>query len=65
MSITYPSDFQPFLSHSTHKLITKILQDTKKYIFAHLIKEIGIILIHLRQMATVVLAVVIFFYLMV
>ena len=27
---TYASDFQPFSSHGTHKLITKILQHTKK-----------------------------------
>ena len=27
------SNFQPFSSHSTHKLISTILQHTKKYIF--------------------------------
>ena len=32
-AIPQSSDFQPFSSHGTHKLITKILWHTKKYIF--------------------------------
>ena len=54
------SDFQHFPSHSTHKLITKILWHTKYiYFFAELTKT-GIILIASHWTATVVLAVVIF-----
>ena len=33
------SDFQPFSSHGTHNLISKILQQTKKCIFAYLTKN--------------------------
>ena len=44
----------------THKLITKILQHTKKYIFIDLTK-IGIILIYSPRMAIDVLAVVTYF----
>ena len=52
---------QPFLSRGTQKLITKILQHTKKCIilFADLTKTIGISLIHSHRTAIVVLAVVI------
>ena len=39
-------DFLPFSSHSTHKLITKILQHTKTYAFYQSDKKIEIILIH-------------------
>ena len=56
----YTSDFQPFSSHGTYKLITKILQHTKKYVFANPTKIIGIILIHSHHMAIIVLAVIIF-----
>ena len=53
------SDFQPFSSHATHKLITKILwhRICQKYIifFANLTT----ILIHSHQRATAVLAIVI------
>ena len=59
------SDFQPFSSHGTHKLITKILQHTKKHIifFASLIKKkIGMILIHSPGTAIVMLAVVSFLF---
>ena len=54
-------NFQSFLSHSTHKLITKILQNIKNYIlfFAGLTK-IAIILICSHHMAIIVLAIVIF-----
>lgn len=54
--------FQPFSFHGTHKPITKILQHTKKYVFADLTrKKIGLILIHSYQIAVVVLAAVILF----
>ena len=58
-SLTVPqsSDFQPFSSHGTHKLITKILRHTKN-IF--LTKKKGIILIYSHRTAVVVLAAVIF-----
>ena len=39
------SDFQPFVSQDTHKLITKILQHIEKHYFADLTK-IGIIMIY-------------------
>ena len=57
------SDFQRFSSHDTSKLITKILQHTKKHIlfFANLTK-IGIILVHSHRTAFVMLAVVIFLF---
>lgn len=59
-SVSYSSNFQAFSSHGTQKLITKILQHTKNiYIFADL-KKIGVLLIHLRWTASVVLVVVIF-----
>ena len=46
----YSSEFQPFSSHGTHKLIIKILKHAKKcYIFANLTKKIGIILIDLQK----------------
>ena len=56
-------DFQPFSSHGTHKLLTKILQHTKKCIlfFANLTKKIGVIMVHSQWIATVVLSVVIFY----
>ena len=57
--ICYSSDFQFFSSHGTHKLL-KFWSTPKKIIFAYLTKKIGIILIHSYQMASVVLAVVIF-----
>ena len=44
-----------------HKLITKSLQHTKKYIFCQSEKKFAIILIHSHQVAILVLAVVIFF----
>ena len=57
------SDFQPFSSHGTRKLITKVLWHTKTYVFyCPSEKKIGIILIHSHQMAIVVLAVVIFWF---
>ena len=46
-------DFQPFPSHGTHKLITKILWHTKKVFFCQSENKIGIILIHSHQMAVV------------
>ena len=52
-------DFQPFPRNGTHKLITKILKHTKKYIFCRSDKNIGIILIHAHWTAAVVLAAVI------
>ena len=55
-SLPYISSFQLFSSHGTHKLITKILQHTKKYIFHRSDKKIGIILIHSLQMVIVELA---------
>ena len=45
-----------------HKLMTRILQHTKKYIFCQSDKKIGIILINSHLMAIVVLAVVIFLF---
>ena len=60
-SMSQGSDFQPFSSHGTHKLITKILWHTKNSIFADLTREIGITLIHSHQTAIVVLAVIMFF----
>ena len=55
-------DFQPFSSHGTHKLITKILRHTKIDIFfADLTKKIGIIFIHSQQTAIVLTAVVFLF----
>ena len=33
LSVSYSSGLQPFPSHGTHKLITKILRHTRKYIF--------------------------------
>ena len=54
-------DFQPFSSHGTHKLITKILWHTKKYIFCQSDKKIGIILIHSHWTAVVVLATATFY----
>ena len=56
----YVSYFQPFSSHATCNLFTRILQHTKKYIFCRSDKKIGIILIHSHQTAIVVLTVVIF-----
>ena len=41
------SEFQPFSSHGTHKLITKILQHTKN-IFLVIWEKIGIILIYTK-----------------
>ena len=32
-SLPQTNDFQPFSSHGTHKLITKILQHTQKYVY--------------------------------
>ena len=56
----YISEFQPFSSPGTHKLITQILQRTKKCVFADLTKKKkGVILIHCLRTAIVVLAVVI------
>ena len=51
---------QPFSSHGTHKLITKILQRTKNRIFCRSDKKKSKILIHPHRTAIVVLAVVIF-----
>ena len=52
-----------FPSHGTHKLITKILQHTRKYTFCRSDKKKkGIILIHSRPVAIVVWAVVIFLF---
>ena len=45
-----------------HKLITKILRHTKKYVFCQSDKKIGIILIHSHWMVIVVLAVVFFIF---
>lgn len=58
----YTSNFQPFSSQGTQKLITKILQYSKKSVkfFADLAKKIGNIFIHVHQMVIVVLAAVIF-----
>ena len=39
LEFIWSSDFQPFSSLCTHDLITKILQCTKKYIFANLTKN--------------------------
>ena len=58
------SDVQPFSSHGTHKLITKIQQHTPKYVifWANLTKKkIGMILVHSQWTAMVVLAVVVFY----
>ena len=55
-------DFQPFPSHGTHKLITKILRHTKKVFFCQSENKIGIILIHSHQMAIVLEVVVIFLF---
>ena len=53
---TEQSDFQPFLSHGTYKLITKLLWHMKNVIsFANPMKEIAIIFIHLPQTAIVVI----------
>ena len=54
------SDFQPFSSHSAHKLLLKFCGTPKKYIvlFANLTK-IVLILIHSHRTAIVVLAAVI------
>ena len=61
-SMSQGSDFQPFPSHGTHKLITKILRLTKKiYYFADLTKNLGVISIHPHCTAIVVLAVIMFF----
>ena len=38
-TIPLHQQFQPFSSHGTHKLITKILQHTKKYTFYNLSKK--------------------------
>ena len=54
------SDFQPFSSPSTHKLITKILCTPKNIFFPY--DKIGIILIHSHWTAIVVLAVFIFLF---
>ena len=59
-AMVYTSDFQPFSSHSTHKLITKILRHNKKYIFCQSHRTIGVISIHSHQTAIVVFAAVIF-----
>ena len=53
------SDFPPFSSRGTHKLIAKILQHTENIFFADLTKKIGIILIHSHQMALFVVVVVV------
>ena len=59
--LTYSCDFQPFSSRGTHKLVTKILQHTRKcIIFAKLKEIIGTIFIDSHQAAIVALAVVIF-----
>ena len=42
------SDFQPFSFHGTHKLITKTLRHTKKYIFADPTQKIGMIFLKNR-----------------
>ena len=52
---TEQSDFQPFLSHGTYKLITKLLRHMKNISFANPMKEIAIIFIHLPQTAIVVI----------
>ena len=57
---TWTSDFQPFSSHGTCKLTTKIMWLIKQYIFVADLTKISIILNHLHGMA-IVLAVVIFF----
>ena len=54
-------NFQPFSSHGTPKLITKLLRHTKKCIFCQS-NKIGIILIHSQQTTIVLLAVVMFLY---
>ena len=54
--ISEGSNYQPF----THRLISKTVQHTPKYIFCLCDKKIGIILIHSHRMIVVVLAVVIF-----
>ena len=62
--MAYSGNFQPFFSsYGTYKVITKILQHTKKYImyFTDLTQKIGIILILSHQTAIVVLVVVIFY----
>ena len=43
------SDLSTFLIYGTHKLIVKILQPTKKYIFCWSDKKLGIILIDLQK----------------
>ena len=57
------SDFQSFLFHGTHKLITEIHGMPKNMFFCHSDKKIGIIWIHSQLTAIAILAVVIFFYL--
>ena len=52
--IIYSSDFHPFLFHGTRKLITTIL-----WLIG---QKIGVIFIHLHQMAIVVLAIVIYLF---
>ena len=52
------SDFQPFASHGTHKLITKVLWHTKNIFFCQSDKK-RYIFIYSHWMVTVVLAVVI------
>ena len=53
------SDFQAFSFHGTHKLL-KFCGTPKNTYVADLTKKIGIVLIHSRHAAIVVLAVVIF-----
>ena len=53
---------QPFSSHGTHKLVSKILRHTKKIYFCWSDQKIGIILIHSHQVAIAVLAVVTFLF---
>ena len=54
--MVYNGDLQPFTPHGSHKLITKILWHTKKYIFSWSDKSIGIVLIHspLTDMVTLI-----------
>ena len=51
------SNFQPLSSHGGCKLIAKILQHSKKYIFFANLTKIGIIFIRSHWMAIVTLAV--------